>query len=732
MNAELHAGKLGGSPFAPSTSQSTSPPRRPIAVLIILALIALGLMILPRPTLYYPNVIIDADGGMQLEFLLNGRQDKTACESAAAAIANAIQAGCPDCRARRQACLANPPAELRRRFDETPLPVPSARMADGIITYSAQQADMALLACQESEHQAALRGDQTKVTCYPAGAVRPHTAFEKSQDQTAHTTFTLLLAIVGGLIASLIAAILITHARQRRHPMERSAPPATPVRPEPFGYAQDRPVEAHGLVHPTHPWLEKLTLAGVDTLILLGVFLALSWPATDDINRWSRLDRATVIGHGVVIVLTIGWFWLLLEHYARRRPFWDELREIFRVLAVMFMVSGAAAFVAGLETGRGSHLIVWALNFLLIPLGRAGARQLLDDLGLWQRPAVIVGTGENARDAYLAINSERGMGYHILGFIKVGPNDEPAPSTGGSGQSEGESLTIGAETFPIFAPTTSLESLLAMLGTPQIILALDSLTDTENQTLVQRLLAVHRNIHIVPSLRGLPLFGTQISHFFSHEVLFLTVRNNLSRRGPIWIKRLFDLVATSLLLVLLSPLFLVLSLLIRRSGGTAFYGHTRVGRDGKPFKCIKFRSMRPDADKVLKDLLENDPAARAEWDQDFKLKNDPRITPVGHFLRRTSLDELPQLINVVKGEMSLVGPRPIVTDELERYGDYVSLYLQVLPGVTGLWQVSGRNDTSYAERVSLDAWYVQNWSLWYDIAILFKTVGVVFNKRGAY
>jgi len=142
--------------------------------------------------------------------------------------------------------------------------------------------------------------------------------------------------------------------------------------------------------------------------------------------------------------------------------------------------------------------------------------------------------------------------------------------------------------------------------------------------------------------------------------------------------------------------------------------------------------MRSDADKVLKELLEKDTVARAEWDKDFKLKNDPRITPIGQFLRKTSLDELPQIINVIKREMSLVGPRPIVTAELERYGDYVNLYLQVLPGVTGLWQVSGRNDTSYAERVSLDAWYVQNWSVWYDIAILFKTVDVVFNRRGAY
>ena len=142
--------------------------------------------------------------------------------------------------------------------------------------------------------------------------------------------------------------------------------------------------------------------------------------------------------------------------------------------------------------------------------------------------------------------------------------------------------------------------------------------------------------------------------------------------------------------------------------------------------------MRPDADKVLNELLENDPVARSEWDKDFKLTNDPRITAVGHFLRRTSLDELPQLINVLKGEMSLVGPRPIVQAELARYGEQTALYLQVTPGITGLWQISGRNDTTYAERVALDAWYVQNWSLWYDIAILFKTVDVVINRRGAY
>jgi lipopolysaccharide/colanic/teichoic acid biosynthesis glycosyltransferase len=136
--------------------------------------------------------------------------------------------------------------------------------------------------------------------------------------------------------------------------------------------------------------------------------------------------------------------------------------------------------------------------------------------------------------------------------------------------------------------------------------------------------------------------------------------------------------------------------------------------------------------EVLEQLLANNPEARAEWDETFKLKNDPRITRIGHLLRKTSMDELPQLFNVLKGEMSLVGPRPIINAELERYSDEVDYYLLSKPGMTGLWQVSGRSDVDYETRVYLDAWYVKNWSMWNDIAILFKTVSVVLRKDGAY
>ncbi|HCF8438942.1 TPA: sugar transferase, partial [Klebsiella pneumoniae] len=171
---------------------------------------------------------------------------------------------------------------------------------------------------------------------------------------------------------------------------------------------------------------------------------------------------------------------------------------------------------------------------------------------------------------------------------------------------------------------------------------------------------------------------------------------------------------------------------VRKDGGPAIYGHERVGKNGRKFKCLKFRSMVINSKEVLENLLINDNEAREEWEKTFKLKNDPRITKIGHFLRRTSLDELPQLFNVLKGEMSLVGPRPIITEELQRYNEEVDYYLLSKPGMTGLWQVSGRSDVDYDTRVYLDSWYVKNWSMWNDIAILFKTIAVVLNRDGAY
>jgi undecaprenyl-phosphate galactose phosphotransferase len=225
--------------------------------------------------------------------------------------------------------------------------------------------------------------------------------------------------------------------------------------------------------------------------------------------------------------------------------------------------------------------------------------------------------------------------------------------------------------------------------------------------------------------------GLRQHHFFSHDFVMLVSCNNLARPFSRALKAGFDQAVAGSLVLLFAPLLLALAALVRRDGGPAFYRHRRIGAAGRAFGCIKFRTMVTNSDRVLDDLLAADPAAAAEWAATQKLRDDPRVTALGRFLRRSSLDELPQLFNVLRGEMSLVGPRPIVQAEVARYGDEIEYYYETKPGLTGLWQVSGRSDTSYERRVRLDVWYVRNWTLWHDIAILLKTIPAVFLQRGA-
>lgn len=199
---------------------------------------------------------------------------------------------------------------------------------------------------------------------------------------------------------------------------------------------------------------------------------------------------------------------------------------------------------------------------------------------------------------------------------------------------------------------------------------------------------------------------------------------------PSFGKRAFDISFALLLLPVLVPVILLLWVLVRCDGGAGFFGHTRVGRNGKPFKCWKLRSMVVNAEAKLQAYLDANPEAAAEWERDHKLTNDPRINGLGHFLRKTSLDELPQIWNVLKGEMSFVGPRPIVTKELKKYGHSVPAYLAQKPGITGLWQVSGRNDISYDERVTLDVAYLTRRSFRTDLQIIARTGLAVLGTTG--
>jgi undecaprenyl-phosphate galactose phosphotransferase len=219
---------------------------------------------------------------------------------------------------------------------------------------------------------------------------------------------------------------------------------------------------------------------------------------------------------------------------------------------------------------------------------------------------------------------------------------------------------------------------------------------------------------------------------FGHDSVLLVEKGGLAAPFAQTLKRSVDIFASLTGLALALPLGAMAAAAIRRDGGPVFYSQTRIGKNGSDIRVWKFRSMAIDSAERLAKLLDSDPEARASWECDRKLKDDPRITPVGRFLRKSAIDEIPQLWNVLKGDMSLVGPRPVMSDEIERYGDAARFYLDVRPGLTGLWQVSGRNDVSYARRVELDAWYVRNWSLWIDTVVVLKTFPALLLRRGAY
>lgn len=201
-----------------------------------------------------------------------------------------------------------------------------------------------------------------------------------------------------------------------------------------------------------------------------------------------------------------------------------------------------------------------------------------------------------------------------------------------------------------------------------------------------------------------------------------------------FLKRTFDIVFSSLVLIIASPMLLLIAVAIRFfSKGKVVYAHERIGRGGKSFRCLKFRTMYADADQRLIDILANNPEMRKEWEQNHKLKNDPRVTPIGKFLRKTSLDEFPQFFNVLRGDLSVVGPRPVVRSEIQKHiGAKASTILSVRPGITGLWQVSGRSDTSYTTRIQLDEKYIQEQSFLLDLKLICKTVPCMLWSKGAY
>ena len=266
-----------------------------------------------------------------------------------------------------------------------------------------------------------------------------------------------------------------------------------------------------------------------------------------------------------------------------------------------------------------------------------------------------------------------------------------------------------------------------------VVIDLDSNELFDLNIMVNHIQRYVRKVIVLPKMTKLSIINGDLISSIHHKGMAFYVRNNLLSPLDQIIKRGFDICVASIGLILLSPFLVWLySLVYAATKGHPIFSHERIGFRGHKFKVYKFRTMYLDADERLELLLKSCDESKEEWEKDFKLKNDPRITKIGDFLRKTSLDELPQLINVLKGEMSLVGPRPITEAEIQKYGEYFEYFTAVTPGITGLWQVSGRNDIDYDERVQLDVWYVRNWSIELDIQILIKTVLVVLKRKGSY
>ena len=392
-------------------------------------------------------------------------------------------------------------------------------------------------------------------------------------------------------------------------------------------------------------------------------------------------------------------------HFRDRLPFWNEMREVVLVSTFAAIADLCLTRLAG--DGAQSYLLLpcWiVLPFFVMTL-RQLVKHLLSAAGLWRIPVVIVGDQYASADAVRLLNLEAMPGYAVVGTIHP-------------------SLIVDTSFGDRCAAA------LKQFNARRLILACDFRTDVD-YAVMQSVVRQRVPFSLLPQPMELPVIGCTRIPFFSHDTVMLAYRDNLAQVGSRGVKLAFDfLVAASLLLTCL-PIFFVAGVLIRRDGGPVVFGHKRVGTKAKSFKCLKFRTMVSNSADVLQSLLERDPVAKAEWDETQKLSVDPRITSIGNLLRATSLDELPQLLNVLRLEMSLVGPRPIVEQEIVRYGENILYYYETKPGLTGLWQVSGRSDTSYVQRVQLDCWYVRNWAMWHDGAIVAKTIPAVLLRKGA-
>jgi Undecaprenyl-phosphate galactose phosphotransferase WbaP len=395
----------------------------------------------------------------------------------------------------------------------------------------------------------------------------------------------------------------------------------------------------------------------------------------------------------------------------------EELRrQTYATVATLALVG---IFSLALHVGDLLSRLLIGLIFLelllLAPPGRYFVKWGLTKLGVWGKPVVILGAGETGKQLVRTLRREWELGFRPVAVFDF----RLAPR---GGLLEGEPYGGTVADALVLARKRRVDT---------VIFAMPHIRREYLAELVDRASLSFRQVIFIPNLVGITNSAGVARDFAG--TFGVEIKHNLLAPWPRRVKRALDLFGVIVGGLLLCPLLLIIAALIKlNSPGPVFHKQRRPGVGGKYFDLWKFRTMSADAEQLLIKLLQSDPNRRAEWEKDHKLRDDPRITRVGRFLRKTSLDELPQLWNVLRGEMSLVGPRPALVEEVSKYGEVYGLYQRMRPGITGLWQVSGRNDTSYEERLAMISYYVHNWSIWLDLIILARTVQVVVFRGGTF
>ncbi|MDV7341619.1 exopolysaccharide biosynthesis polyprenyl glycosylphosphotransferase [Terasakiella sp. A23] len=421
-------------------------------------------------------------------------------------------------------------------------------------------------------------------------------------------------------------------------------------------------------------------------------------------DRHSLVERAVIFG--VLSFAVIGWIGSVTR-YDRGIDGWKQFGATLQAIFFAFVVDVVIQYVTKQSFSRLWLMGSWASALLLMPLFYFAMVKWLDTQGIWKRKVVVLQGDSVPLSTGMLLKNEWPNRYDIVGEEVIDWN---------SGKEAIENLLL----------KYSEDDILYIFA-----VKLSEIDQVEKMCCI--LERVGADFYIIPELGSSARRGLYEEMSFKKGIPFIRGSNRLLKQSNQRIKRIMDVTLSLVGLLVIGLPMLVLAIMIKKDGGPAIYGHSRVGHKGREFKCLKFRSMHVNSQEILEEILENDPVARAEWEKNFKLKNDPRITPIGNFIRKTSIDELPQLFNVLKGEMSLVGPRPVVRKEInDYYGKEAGLYTAVIPGITGLWQISGRNDTTYEKRVDLDSRYARSWSVFLDLKILLMTPIVVLYRKGAY